>query len=292
MLRKVLMAVLAVLLVFSGAQVALQQWEQQQARQDYEQARQLAQQSAPPAEEPPPAAPPAAIPEPQPPLAVEPQPGPQPEPKPEPLPQPEPQPQPEPEPLAAGLEDIDLAALRQENPDVVGWISIPDTVLSYPLMQGEDNDYYLSHTWQKAESRLGSLYLDYRNADDLSDFNSILYGHRMRGDDMFGSLKYYEEQAHWEAHPAIYLVLDEGVRRYDIFAAYEIDSSNCHTYRLGLEAVDGQQAYINYCTKQSDLDTGIVPEEDDHILTLSTCTAAGSKSTMRWIVQAVWSPEN
>ncbi len=289
-LRSLLITLLVLVFVASGAWMGGQMIQAAIARQQAENAQALAglqqQIQAPPVQEIPP--------EPLP-LAEEPAPEPLSPPEPEPEPQPEPAPEPEPEPEsdehAQALADMDLEALRQVNPDVVGWITIPDTMLSYPLMQGEDNDYYLKHTWEKAYSSLGSLYMDYRNDSALGDFNTILYGHRMRGDDMFGSLKYFEDPAHWEDHPAVYLTTDEGVRRYDIFAAYEIDITDCHTYRLGLEETEGRQAYIDYCTGLSALDTGIVPRPGDHILTMSTCTSRGGSSNYRWIVQAVWSPE-
>ncbi len=285
-LRSVLTLLLSVVFVLSVLALSGQARQQQQARLADEQARQLAQNSI---QEP------VELPETRVPTAPSPQSIPQrlEESQPAPVPQasPEPQPEPEPEPTAEEPAAIDLAALRQKNADVVGWIVIPDTMLDYPLLQGEDNQYYLKHSWTKESNRLGSIYMDYRNDPALADFNTILYGHRMRGDDMFGSLKYYDEQSHWEAHPAIYLTTDEGVRRYDIFAAYEINITNCHTYRLGLTEESGQQAYIDYCTGLSVLESGIEPQPGDQILTLSTCTARGGNSDYRWIVQAVWQGE-
>jgi sortase B len=61
------------------------------------------------------------------------------------------------------LEEIDLAALREVNPDVVGWILIPDTVINYPLMQGADNNYYLKRTWDEKKNAVGSIFLEYLN---------------------------------------------------------------------------------------------------------------------------------
>ncbi len=279
-LRSVLTLLLSVVFVLSVLALSGQARQQQQARLADEQARQLTQNSI---------REPVELPETRVPTAPSPQSIPQrsEEPRPVPVLQPEPEPAPPAEEPAA----IDLTALRQENADVVGWIAIPDTMLDYPLLQGDDNQYYLKHSWTNDYSSLGSIYMDYRNDPALEDFNTILYGHRMRGDDMFGSLKYYDEQSHLEAHPAIYLTTDDGVRRYDIFAAYEINITNCHTYRLGLTEESGQQAYIDYCTGLSVLETGIEPQPGDQILTLSTCTARGGSSDYRWIVQAVWQGE-
>lgn len=92
----------------------------------------------------------------------------------------------------AALMDIDLEALRSVNEDVVGWIEIPGTELSSPLMQGTDNQYYLSHNWKGEKSGGGSVFLESVNSQDLTDFHTIAYAHRMRNDTMFGTLKYYK----------------------------------------------------------------------------------------------------
>ena len=188
------------------------------------------------------------------------------------------------------LGDIDLEELRKVNPDVIGWITIPGTSLSYPLVQGEDNQYYLDHTWKKAKNVVGAIYLDYRNNPMMGDFNSIIYGHRMSSDSMFNCLRYYKNSDYWKKHPSIYIVTDEGVLCYDVFAAYEADVVNGHTYRLGLKEADGQQAYINYCSRRSLVKSGVIPRPGDHIITLSTCVGNGSGYDTRWVVQAVRSP--
>jgi len=258
--------------------------QRRSAQQDYRQAEELAGLIEPTSV-------PTAAPTPTP------EPTPVPTPEPTPLPTPEPTTEPTPEPTATvnegddrnanGPGDVDLEELRRVNPDVVGWIFIPDTELSYPLMQGNDNQYYLNHTWKKVRNAAGAIYLDYRNNSDMSDFNSIIYGHRMSSSGMFHSLRYYREQSYFEAHPYIYIVTDEGVLRYDIFTAYEADAVNGHTYRLGLKEAEGQQAYINYCSRRSVVETGVTPEPGEHIITLSTCIGSGAGYESRWVVQAV-----
>lgn len=83
-------------------------------------------------------------------------------------------------PDAAALLELNLAALRAVNPDVAGWIEIPGTELSYPIMQGVDNHYYLDHNWKQESNRGGSIFLEATCGADFSDFHTILYGHRMR----------------------------------------------------------------------------------------------------------------
>ncbi len=180
----------------------------------------------------------------------------------------------------------ELSSLKEANDDVIGWIELLGTTLSYPLMQGEDNQHYLSYGWDGQWSYSGSIYLDYRSNSDFSDFHSIIYGHRMYNNTMMDALGGYADQSFWEEHPSIYVVEENAIRRYDVFAAYRTDIRQTSSYRLGLETDEGQQAYINYCLKNSQLQTGIVPELGDRILTLSTCTPQNEKN-YRWVVHCV-----
>lgn len=182
------------------------------------------------------------------------------------------------------LADLDLDELWQKNPDVIGWVSIPETELSYPLLQGEDNDFYLKHTWRKGSSSLGSVFMEYRCSADLTDFNTIIYGHRTNNRSMFGSLKDFRNQDHWSTHPSIYLAWAEGVYRYDIFAAYEASVTG-PVYDFEKRDLEGREEFIASSLELSLIDTGIVPTVDDHILTLSTCTGKGYQN--RWVVQGV-----
>lgn len=188
------------------------------------------------------------------------------------------------DPYADALRAMDFSALRKVNSEVLGWILIPGTRISYPIVQGKDNQYYLTHTWKKWTSVVGSIFMECINDRDFSDFNTIIYGHRMNNGSMFAGLKYYKKQSYWADHPTVYITDDNGTRKYDIFAAYEV-STQGDTYRLKFSSDQAKQAYIDYCLEQSVIDTGITPDTWDQILTLSTCTGNGHAT--RWIVQAV-----
>ncbi len=182
---------------------------------------------------------------------------------------------------------VNFAALWEVNRQVVGWILIPDTDLSYPLVQAKDNAYYLNRTWNERYSVAGSIFLDYRNSAKLDDFHSIIYGHRMMNGSMFHSLQYYKEEAYAEAHPYIYIITEEGTSQYQVFAAYEADAVGGSTYRLGLTDADGQQAYIDYCLKNSIIKTDATVAPGMQIITLSTCVSMDALYDTRWVVQAV-----
>lgn len=192
--------------------------------------------------------------------------------------------EPEPAPAEDKLADISLSALQEASRDAIGWIRIPDTALSYPIVQGEDNDYYLNHAWNGAVTSVGSVFMDYRCASDFSDFNAILYGHRMKDGSMFAALKYYSKADFWESHPTVYIKDENGTRAYAVFAAYEAPVKAC-TYDVAPERDELRQEFIDYALNQSVIQTGVVPAVTDSILTLSTCTGDGYDT--RWVVQAV-----
>lgn len=188
------------------------------------------------------------------------------------------------DPYAQALKDMDFSALRQQNPDVLGWILIPGTRVSYPVVQGTDNSYYLDHTWRGGKNSVGAIFMDYRNSGDLSDFNTIIYGHRMNNRSMFGTLSQYKSRSYWQANPYVYLTDDSGTHRYEIFAAGEV-SVDSDVYRLGLRSSSGRQSFLDSCLSLSALNTGVTPHVYDKVLTLSTCTGNGHAT--RWVVQAV-----
>ena len=199
-----------------------------------------------------------------------------------PLPAPdEPAPQ---DPNPGLLENVDLDNLRVVNEDVLGWIVIPDTVLSYPIVQCGDNQYYLNRTWQGKRSSVGAIFMECQCSPDFSDFNTIIYGHRMNNESMFGTLRSYENIDFWREHPSVYVVTDDSIRVYDICSAFEVGIQEI-VYRLDIEESALQQELINFSLEHSVIDTGVVPTPDGQMLTLSTCTGHGHSS--RWVVQAV-----
>lgn len=182
--------------------------------------------------------------------------------------------------------DVDLEALQSLNPDVLGWIIIPNTELSYPLLQGEDNQYYLKRDWIGEPDAGGSIFLEVTNHQDFTDFHTIIYGHRMRNGTMFGMLKYYNDFVFWWEHPSIYIVTNSHIRQYDIFAAYE---TSVKGIVFQLELTGKENELIQYCVENSEIQTGIVPKKDDRLLTLSTCPKNGYSK--RWVVQGYLTKE-
>ena len=199
--------------------------------------------------------------------------------------EPEPAPEPAPDPYADALAAMDFAALRKINTEVKGWITIPGTNISYPLLQGSDNSYYLAYNWRRGRSLSGSIFIDYRCGNDMQDFNTIIYGHRMSSGTMFSRLNKYKDSAYLASHPEVYIATDNGSFKYRIFSTYEASVSEGYTYEVDFPDDRKKQNFIDFCVQNSVHDTGIIPEINDNIITLSTCTGNGHAT--RWVVHAV-----
>ena len=185
---------------------------------------------------------------------------------------------------AGPLAEVELDSLRAVSKAVTGWISVPDTKLSYPLVQGTDNDYYLNHAWNGSRTSVGSIFLDHRSTPDMTDFHTLIYGHRMKNGSMFAALKYYADAAYRAAHPYVYIKTAECVRQYAVFAAYEAPVRSV-TYQLSFADDAQRQELIDFALTRSVIACGITPAVTDRIVTLSTCTGQGYDT--RWVVQAV-----
>lgn len=192
------------------------------------------------------------------------------------------------EPLAENarfLLDVNLDALREENEEVVGWICIPGTKLSYPLMQGKDNTYYLKRAWDRSKSTAGSIFLECKNSPRLLDFNTIVYGHHMANGSCFAQLVSYRSYSFRQENPWVYIVTDTDVRRYEIFSAYEAPVAS-DTYRLNFGNDTKKQAALDYYIQSSLWHAPNTPEANSYILTLSTCVGNGDYDN-RFVVQGM-----
>ncbi len=201
----------------------------------------------------------------------------------------------EPEPLEeAPVEDavphlkneVDFEALREQNPDVCAWITVPGTRVDYPVLQHPSDDaYYLNHTLEGTAGRPGSIYLEKVHAKDFSSVHTVLYGHNMRNGTMFASLHEYEDAAFFEEHPYIYIHLPEETLVYEIFAAVQFSDAYLPIYR-NYEEESGFSSYVGELKSLP----GQVNEEvkvpfGSRLLTLSTCVTGEPKS--RFLVSAV-----
>lgn len=175
----------------------------------------------------------------------------------------------------ASLETVrDFAALWELAPDAVGWLSIPGTMMEYPVVQGTDNEYYLTHLATGENNPSGAIFLDYRSAADFSDPCSIVYGHNMLDGSMFSDLMKYEAQPFFDAHPEGVLETPEGSRTVRFFAGFVADGDSEVWQRD--RAAEDLPAWASRLAEQSCFASGLLPSRGDRVIVLATCNADGS----------------
>ena len=169
-----------------------------------------------------------------------------------------------------------IGRLKEQNEDVIGWITFDNMELSYPIMQGEDNDYYLKHTFSGETNSAGSIFMEAANSSDFEDCHTIIYGHNMRNLSMFGQLKKYKTEEFYEDHQYFTIYTEDRVYRYRIFAYYDISEFG-DIYTVGFEPDGEFQTFIDDMMRRSYYDTGVRADKQDKVITLSTCSTTGKR---------------
>lgn len=181
---------------------------------------------------------------------------------------------------------VDFAGLKALNPDCIGWIRFENIDISYPIMQGEDNDYYLHHTFEGQEITAASIFMDCTNTPDFTDENTFIYGHNMRDKTMFGKLNNYEDEDYYKENPCFYIYTPKYVYRYDIFACYLADvEAEQDSFYTRFASGEEFQHFIDNVKERSEYDTGVTVTNEDHVITLMTCNPAGYD--YRFLIHAV-----
>lgn len=180
--------------------------------------------------------------------------------------------------------DINTQVLPQysgiyaENPDLVGWIQVPDTEINYPVMQTpEEPEFYLTHDFKKNPHVNGTPFLDFRcNIAPLSQ-NTIIYGHNMKSGAMFHDLLLFSDPNFFASHPEIYFDTLYATHTYEVVAAFYFDvlqmtadSFQFHQY-VDFPDAEARQSYAAELNERSLYDKSVTFGEEDQILTLVTC---------------------
>ena len=177
-----------------------------------------------------------------------------------------------------------LERLRTTYKDFYCWIKIGRTTINYPVVRGEDNDYYLNHNIYGNKLTLGAIFADYRTGDLDSARNIVIYGHRAGYSIMFHDLENYLKPDFFDKNPYIYIYTPEYTYVYQVYAAY---TSSMYS---GFNRVEftGDKDFTDYINKFRDVAArlrGTAPGAGDKLLTLATCSI--SEQTERYVVQAV-----
>lgn len=171
-----------------------------------------------------------------------------------------------------------FSTLQEINKDTVGWLTVNNTRIDYPVVQAKDNDYYLRRDYYQNKNRHGWIFMDYRNNPDELNENTIIYGHNLANQTMFGTLR-YALNSYWykkSANQIITFNTPNENMKFQIFSIYTIPTTNDYL-DITFPTTDAYQAYIDLVKGRSIYDFNIEVTTDDKILTLSTCANGNDK---------------
>ena len=183
---------------------------------------------------------------------------------------------------------IDFEELWKINQDIRAWIRFDEpSIISYPVVQGRDNEQYLHETIGGADNTMGAIFINADNNPDFTDRHTLVYGHRMDNGAMFGKLDLYKQQSFWEENPYFYIYTPDGAEiRYKIVSAGTVSETD-DVYMYSFATDEQFEQFLGAVRRLAMYDTGTAAtlSKDSQIVTLSTCTAAND--TNRFVVCGV-----
>lgn len=183
---------------------------------------------------------------------------------------------------------VDFEKMWETNTDVYAWITIPDTNIDYPILQSDDNTYYLNHTWDKKEYKAGSIFTETYNSKEFTDPNTIIYGHRMYAGDMFAQLQNFSDADFFDSHRKVLIYTPRKILKYEIVAAFPFSDEHL-LYKYNFYDISD---YNRFCEdifsivdfRASFLEGVEISFDKDKLITLSTCLKGNSNR--RYLVVA------
>lgn len=184
-------------------------------------------------------------------------------------------------------EKIDFNKLLSINSDIVGWIKFNNDKVNNVIVHTTDNSYYLNHNFNKKKNQAGTIFMDYRNTS-FNDKNVVLFGHAMTDDTMFGSLKDVFKDDFFKKKENNYIKVynkDNEVITYQIFSYYIIEKEEYYI-TTSFNNDNEFSKFIDIIRKRSYKKFDIDVNVNDNILTLSTCSGTGGRTTKRKVIHA------
>lgn len=166
--------------------------------------------------------------------------------------------------------DIDWDKLKKINPEVVGWIYYKDTVIDYPIVQGEDNDRYLWTLFDGSVGGFGTLFADAATEAPFRQFNTIVYGHHMKDGSMFAPLKQLKSSEYAKEHPQLELITPEG-KFHLVIWAFLNQPADSQIYVTNIKNKAEREDYLKLIEDLADYTTDVKVTADDRLVILSTC---------------------
>ncbi|WNF38453.1 class B sortase [Bacillaceae bacterium IKA-2] len=160
--------------------------------------------------------------------------------------------------------------LVEINDETVGWVTLSNSSIDYPIVQTSDNEFYLDYSFERNKSKSGSIFMDYRNNQDLFNRHTILYGHHMRNQSMFSDLLKYQDENHFIENRYITLQTLYEDTKWEIFSAY-VTGTDFYYIITDFGTDDEYVKFLQKIQSKSTYESEMTITEEDRILTLSTC---------------------
>lgn len=184
-----------------------------------------------------------------------------------------------------GAIEVDLAALREVNKEIIGWIYFEDGLISYPVLFSGDNDKYLKRNYKEQYMASGSIFMDQLGSPDFSDHYTLLYGHNMRDLTMFGKLRYYRtDKNYYKDHEYFRIITEDHEYRYRIFSFKQVSVEGGVYTVIEKDDTGLEKLANNLLIPGSAIESDVSISDYDHVLALSTCV---NDYAYRFVVCAV-----
>lgn len=170
-------------------------------------------------------------------------------------------------------DTLSFEELRKINPEVIGWLTVNDTPIDYPITQTDNNEKYVNTNAEGQYTLSGSVFLDCRNNSDFDDFNSILYGHHMEKKMMFGALSDFADKEYFDSHKYGNLFFNGDNHGVEFFALVLTDAYNKDIFSPAIGEEERQQDFIDYLFANAMHSRNISVTTEDRLVLLSTCTS-------------------
>lgn len=183
---------------------------------------------------------------------------------------------------------VDFSFLESVNSDIYSWIYIPNTDISYPVLQSsedKDDNYYLKHNLDGSYGYPGVIFSQKRNATDYTDPVTVLYGHNMKNGSMFAGLHQYKDSEYFDGHKDIYIYTPTGKMHYKVFASLTYDDRLILSYYNDFQNIADLMTFYEESMEMADnKDYSVSVNEESNILVLSTCE---KEDDQRYLIEAV-----
>lgn len=165
---------------------------------------------------------------------------------------------------------IDFDLLKSKNKDTVAWLKVYGTNIEFPIVKTTDNEYYLTHSFDRSNNYFGWPFINYINKFDGNDKNITIFGHGILNGSMFGTLKNVIKEDWQRSNNAIILVTENGANAYQVFSTYKVEDEALF-FKAEFNNEQDFEEFISTVTKRSNHNYGVEVTKDDQILTLATC---------------------